>query len=79
MGDMANVTQRLYFADVEDAMVCVGMDGYAGPYYASDHLRVPDDLDPVGLTLAVIEGAARARSAADFAARRRAPRGGDGS
>ena len=71
-----SVARRLYFAQDAGRTVCVGIDGYAGPYFASETLRVPEDLDPVGMTTREIEdaeaAAIRERSLAFVASRRRA-------
>lgn len=81
-----SVSRRLYFDHVDGRTVCVGIDGYAGAYFASDTRSMPEALDPVGMTEHEIEEeeaeAARARSRA-FVARRLAarqpPSEGDGS
>jgi hypothetical protein len=75
-------TPRLYFAELGGEMVCVGSDGYAGPYYASESLTLPHGFDPVGMSLPAVERAqaeaSRARTA-DFLARRRALLAGGGT
>lgn len=66
-------TRRLYFAQLDGHAVCVGVEDYAGAYYASDSIRVPAGFDPVGKTLGEIQdaedSAARERGRAFIAAR----------
>lgn len=67
--------RRLYF---DSDHTCVGSDGYCGDYFASDILSVPDNHEPVGLTLSAIrdlQRIANADRAAAFLARRRAAQG----
>jgi hypothetical protein len=52
-----SVSRRLYFSEVDGRLVCVGADGYAGPYLASDFLRVPAGCDPVGMTPGEVQDA----------------------
>ena len=69
--------QRLYFDHSDGTLLCVGVDGYAGAYYASDLMSLPTDFDPLGLPLARIAAAQREAAAAraeGFLARRRAAR-----
>ncbi len=63
---------RLYF-DADH--VCVGSDDHVGDYLGSEWFELPDDLDPVGLTLAAIreaEESLRVTRINAFVARRRA-------
>lgn len=69
-----STTLRLYLIEAEGDLICVGMDGYAGPYFASDYFSVPVECDPVGMTPRAVGHAeavaARARSAGFVAARK---------